>query len=122
VTSKADTVVHNFLNVHVFQNKPFPQNRPYFRYDTGSLWLVLLSDDCCRMCVQVTSKADTVVHNFLNVPQNLEYCLAFGLFICFDSFLYVLTFLPLRFLLSAVLAFTSFVYPRCGSEKMMIDR
>ncbi|EWM28452.1 hypothetical protein Naga_100636g4, partial [Nannochloropsis gaditana] len=45
---------------------------------------------------EVTAKADGVVQNFLHVPAQLEECLAFGLVVCIDAFLYALTVLPLR--------------------------
>jgi hypothetical protein len=64
------------------------------------------------LLLQVASKANNVVNNFIHVPFKLEECLTFGLAICVDSFLYAVTFLPLRFLLSGILAFTTYVYPR----------
>jgi len=57
-----------------------------------------------------------MLHNFLHVPVKLEECLTFGHAICIDSFLYAFTFLPLRVLLSAYLAFTSFIFPRQVNE------
>lgn len=80
-----------------------------------------------RLCVcyaspfQVASKANTVVNNFIHVPFKLEECLTFGLALCTDSFLYAVTFLPLRVFLSALLAFTSFVYPRCVANPCSWD-
>jgi len=48
----------------------------------------------------VIAKADTVVQNFLHVPLQLEECLLFGLAVCVDAFLYAVTVLPLRVLVS----------------------
>lgn len=62
-----------------------------------------------------------MVNNFIHVPFKLEECLTFGLALCTDSFLYAVTFLPLRVFLSALLAFTSFVYPRCVANPCSSD-
>jgi hypothetical protein len=44
------------------------------------------------------------IHNFLHVPYKVEELIQFGFFICLDSFLFVLTILPLRVLYSLCLA------------------
>jgi hypothetical protein len=43
------------------------------------------------------------IRNFLNVPFQLEKFLCSGLFICLDAFLYIMTILPIRFVLSLFL-------------------
>jgi hypothetical protein len=79
------------------------------------LWLEVFGAQEYYEKEEVTSKADTIVHNFLGVPLKLETCLAFGLVLSVDSFLYAVTFLPMRVIYSAFLASTSFIYPRCGA-------
>lgn len=41
--------------------------------------------------------------NFFYVPVQLELLVCFGIFLCFDSFLYVLTYLPIRVFLALIL-------------------
>ena len=50
--------------------------------------------------IRSIQQTDARMEEFLRVPFNLEKLLFFGLAICFDSYLYVLTFLPLKFLWS----------------------
>jgi hypothetical protein len=50
-----------------------------------------------------TPDVDLQMEEFVRVPSQLEYLLNFGFLICIDSFLYVLTVLPLRFLWSLLL-------------------
>jgi hypothetical protein len=45
------------------------------------------------------------IHNFLHVPYKLETLIEFGFVICLDSFLFVLTFLPLRVFFSLLALF-----------------
>ncbi|KAM9946398.1 hypothetical protein ACTFIT_004705 [Dictyostelium discoideum] len=40
------------------------------------------------------------VYNFVHVPWELEKLISFGFLVCFDSFLFLFTFLPIRFFLS----------------------
>lgn len=51
----------------------------------------------------VGEKAVDSIQNFLAVPLRLERFLGFGWVICMDNFLYVLTFLPVRFIMSLCL-------------------
>lgn len=50
-----------------------------------------------------TPNVDVQMEEFVRVPSQLEYLLNFGFFICVDSFLYILTVLPLKFLWSILL-------------------
>jgi hypothetical protein len=50
-----------------------------------------------------TPDVDLQMEEFVRVPSQLEYLLNFGFLICIDSFLYVLTVLPLKFLWSLLL-------------------
>ena len=57
----------------------------------------------------VEQKAVDSIENFLAVPFKLEGFLSFGWFICLDNFLYVLTFLPIRFIMCLPLLYQYFV-------------
>lgn len=50
-----------------------------------------------------TPDVDVQMEEFIRVPSQVESLFGFGFFICVDSFLYILTILPLRFLWSGVL-------------------
>ena len=54
-----------------------------------------------------TPNVDVQMEEFIRVPSQLEYLLNFGFFICVDSFLYILTVLPLKFLWSILLMVSS---------------
>jgi len=43
------------------------------------------------------------IDNFLNVPFQLEKLIFFGVFVALDSFLYVITYLPVRFILATLI-------------------
>ena len=55
--------------------------------------------------------SDIVIQEFLRVPFRAEVLLMFGLLVCVDCFLYVLIFLPLKFIWSAVCLFRTIFYP-----------
>jgi Eukaryotic membrane protein family len=46
---------------------------------------------------------DVQMQEFIQVPRSLEGLMSFGLFICVDSFLYMITILPIRFIWSCFL-------------------
>ena len=50
-----------------------------------------------------TPNVDVQMEEFVRVPWQLEYLLNFGFYICIDSFLYIVTVLPLKFLWSILL-------------------
>jgi hypothetical protein len=50
-----------------------------------------------------TSDVDEQMQNFIKVPGQVENILNFGLFVCADSFLYMITILPIRFAWSLAL-------------------
>jgi hypothetical protein len=41
------------------------------------------------------------MYTFMKIPRELEKFMSYGFFHCVDSFLFVFTFLPVRFLLAA---------------------
>ncbi|KAF2077870.1 hypothetical protein CYY_000832 [Polysphondylium violaceum] len=47
-----------------------------------------------------TKKKREQVYNFVHVPIELEKLIIFGFFVCFDSFLYLFTFLPIRIVIA----------------------
>jgi hypothetical protein len=54
-----------------------------------------------------TPNVDVQMEEFVRVPWQLEYLLNFGFYICVDSFLYIITVLPLKFLWSILLMVSS---------------
>lgn len=50
-----------------------------------------------------TPDVDLQMEEFVKVPGNLESIMAFGFYICVDSFLYIFTILPIRFVWSCLL-------------------
>lgn len=56
--------------------------------------------------------SDIAIQEFLRVPFRVEVLLMFGLLVCVDCFLYVLTFLPLKFLWSTFCLLRTIVNPR----------
>ncbi|EGC31841.1 hypothetical protein DICPUDRAFT_99083, partial [Dictyostelium purpureum] len=48
----------------------------------------------------IDSKKREQVYNFVHVPLELEKLILFGFLVCFDSFLFLFTFLPIRFFFS----------------------
>lgn len=52
------------------------------------------------------------VYSFMKIPQELEKFMVYGFFQCTDSFLFVYTFLPLRFLM-AFFSFISRPFRKC---------
>ena len=57
-------------------------------------------------------QTDARMEEFLRVPFNLEYLLFFGFAICIDCYLYVLTFLPLKFLWSIFRGTMTLFFPK----------
>jgi len=55
-----------------------------------------------------TPDVDNQMEEFVKVPSKLEGLLAFGLFICLDSYLYILTMLPIKFCWGMLLALEGF--------------
>ena len=56
--------------------------------------------------------SDVAIQEFLRVPFRLEPLLMFGLLVCVDCFLYVLTFLPLKFIWSMICLCLTIINPR----------
>mmetsp|Transcript_16791 Transcript_16791/g.26191 ORF Transcript_16791/g.26191 Transcript_16791/m.26191 type:complete len:625 (-) Transcript_16791:189-2063(-) len=56
--------------------------------------------------------SDVAIQEFLRVPFRLEPLLMFGLLVCVDCFLYVLTFLPLKFIWSMICLCMTIINPR----------
>jgi len=63
-----------------------------------------------------TKKKREQVYNFVHVPIELEKLIIFGFFVCFDSFLYLFTFLPIRIIISICKLFA-----RCFSKKYKLS-
>jgi len=61
-----------------------------------------------------TEDVDANMEEFLRVPSKLESLLLFGLAICADSFLYVITFLPLKCVWALLCLFCTIVRPGKG--------
>jgi len=74
---------------------------------------------------QEGSAADDVDANmeeFLRIPAKLERLLFFGFWICTDAFLYVLTFLPIKFLWSCICLLASIIRPGKGFGDVSFHR
>mmetsp|Transcript_122 Transcript_122/g.142 ORF Transcript_122/g.142 Transcript_122/m.142 type:complete len:662 (-) Transcript_122:38-2023(-) len=56
--------------------------------------------------------SDVAIQEFLSVPYRAEGLLMFGLLVCVDCFLYVLTFLPLKFVWSMICLMLTILNPR----------
>lgn len=65
-----------------------------------SLWVYLMEEINAEEASDSQDAKAERVTNFIRVPVEVEKIIIFGFFICFDSFLYTFTLLPLRFLIS----------------------
>lgn len=61
-----------------------------------------------------TPNVDVQMEEFVRVPSQLEALLTFGFLICIDSYLYILTMLPIKFLWSITLLLRSFLNKNGG--------
>mmetsp|Transcript_1653 Transcript_1653/g.4499 ORF Transcript_1653/g.4499 Transcript_1653/m.4499 type:complete len:488 (+) Transcript_1653:1262-2725(+) len=70
-----------------------------------SKWL-----DYLNTVQESTSDVDAQMEEFVKVPWQVERLMAYGFFICVDSFLYTFTILPIRFVWSILLLLLQMVY------------
>jgi len=59
-----------------------------------------------------TPDVDLQMEEFIQVPGQVEHIMGFGIFICVDSFLYMITVLPIRFVWSCFLLLLTFVWKK----------
>ncbi|KAJ3038433.1 hypothetical protein HDV00_000621 [Rhizophlyctis rosea] len=74
----------------------------------GSLWDLFMGELTSTDFDESYETKKERVQNFLNVPYELEKFMLFGLLICFDSFLYIFTILPVRIIIALSRLFRSF--------------
>ena len=70
--------------------------------------------DSTRQEGSFTDDVDANMEEFLRVPRRLELLQSFGFWICTDAFLYVLTFLPIKFVWSLICLVATIVRPGKG--------
>ncbi|OLL21652.1 Endoplasmic reticulum membrane protein 65 [Neolecta irregularis DAH-3] len=84
-------------------SKPSSQKRQMFSFPAAktaspsNLWTYLLQELSSPSLQTSQEIKRERVKNFISVPEKLETVIFFGCIICLDSFLYVFTILPLRF-------------------------
>ena len=66
--------------------------------------------------------SDVAIQEFLRVPFRVEVLLMFGLLVCVDCFLYVLTFLPLKFIWSTFCLLRTIIDHRKNSHGVRFQR
>lgn len=79
-----------------------PETPPDEPKSVGQKWL-----DYMESFQESTPNVDVQMEEFVRVPWQLEYLLNFGFCICVDSYLYILTVLPLKFLWSIIVMMSS---------------
>ena len=67
---------------------------------------------------QLDSDAFEKIRNFLNVPVMVEQVISFGMFVCFDAFLYVITYLPIRVCISSFYLFWDSIAAAVTSKEL----
>merc|ERR1719330_646313 len=73
-----------------------------------------LNLDSLRQDGSATKEVDANMDEFVRVPYKLEALLFFGLAICVDSFLHVLTVVPLKIAWSCLSVVCTVIRPRTG--------
>ena len=95
----------------------FRDDPEYFNHATLNVRSYIFSE-LLGLCepASVEQKAVDSIENFLAVPIHLESFISFGWVVCLDAFLYVLTFLPIRFI------FALFLLSKRGIERITAKR
>lgn len=88
-----------------------PSRRPTPPSEVKHKWLNYLNS-----FQESTPDVDVQMEEFIKVPSQLEGTMSFGFFVCVDSFLYMITILPVRFVWGSLLLILKLVWKDAPAE------